>query len=114
MSKRPLYLFDIQTAILDLQTLYATCGRDGLARDRIMTRALERCFEIVSEASRRIPDEWKGEYPHIPWPQIAALGNRLRHNYDVVELATLLVIIEDDLPPLAEAVASMIAAHDQV
>lgn len=112
MPKRPLFLFDIKTAIHDLQNLHAAQGRQGLSRDRMLRLAFERCFEIVSEASRRIPDAWKAEYPTIEWPQIAALGNRLRHNYDIVDLETLAVIVEDDLPALADAIERMIAKYD--
>ena len=50
-----------------------------------MLRTVERCIEIVSEATRHIPDEIKGRYPHIPWPQIAGIGNVLRHDYDIVD-----------------------------
>jgi uncharacterized protein with HEPN domain len=48
-------------------------------------RAVERCIEIVSEATRHIPEDIKARYPHIPWPQIAGIGNVLRHDYDIVD-----------------------------
>jgi len=39
----------------------------------------ERALEIISEASRRLPDDMKASQPHIPWRDIAAIGNHLRH-----------------------------------
>jgi uncharacterized protein with HEPN domain len=33
-------------------------------RDYKLRRALERCVEIISEASRRIPDQLKAEFPN--------------------------------------------------
>ena len=53
-----------------------------------MTRryAAERCIEIVSEASRRIPADWKAEHPSIPWSDIAGIGSVLRHDYEDVNL----------------------------
>jgi len=50
-----------------------------------MVRTCERCIEIVSEATRHIPDDIKARYPNIPWRQIAGIGNVLRHNYDIVD-----------------------------
>jgi uncharacterized protein with HEPN domain len=50
-----------------------------------MPRTVERCIEIVSEATRRLPDEIKARYPDIPWHQIAGIGNVLRHDYDLVD-----------------------------
>jgi uncharacterized protein with HEPN domain len=54
-------------------------------RDYKLRRAGERCIEIVSEASRHIPDELKAEFPDQPWHEIAAVGNLLRHHYERVD-----------------------------
>ncbi|MBV9429948.1 MAG: DUF86 domain-containing protein [Bradyrhizobiaceae bacterium] len=50
-----------------------------------MGRTVERCIEIVSEATRHLPDEIKSRYPDIPWQQVAGIGNVLRHDYDIVD-----------------------------
>jgi uncharacterized protein with HEPN domain len=39
---------------------------------------VQRGIEIVSEASRRLPDALKVRYPEISWPKIAAVGNVCR------------------------------------
>jgi uncharacterized protein with HEPN domain len=39
----------------------------------------QRAIEIVSEASRRIPAEYKSAHPDIPWQSIAGMGSILRH-----------------------------------
>ena len=55
-------------------------------RESFITRkAMERCVEIVSEASRQIPDEMKARFPEVPWPEIRAIGNVIRHDYDRVD-----------------------------
>src|SRR5262245_60562248 len=46
--------------------------------------AVPRCLEIISEASRRLPDELKARHPSIPWRQMAAAGNVYRHDYQDV------------------------------
>ncbi|MBM3952044.1 MAG: DUF86 domain-containing protein [Rhodospirillales bacterium] len=50
-----------------------------------MRRATERGIEIISEASRHLPSETKARFPAIPWPEIAAIGNLLRHEYAKVD-----------------------------
>src|SRR3954462_10629705 len=37
-----------------------------------MARTAERSIEIISEASRHVPQALKEQYPDIPWKQIAA------------------------------------------
>jgi uncharacterized protein with HEPN domain len=50
--------------------------------DVMLRRAIERCVEIISEASRHIPTELKLEYDTQPWHEIASIGNLLRHHYE--------------------------------
>jgi uncharacterized protein with HEPN domain len=69
---------------------------------------VERCIEIVSEASRRVPVELKESHPAIPWPKIAGIGNVLRHDYDVVNNATIWHAATVDLLPLKGAVQRLL------
>jgi hypothetical protein len=45
----------------------------GYCCDFKLRRAVERCVEIVSEASRGIPEGLKHEFAEQPWPEIAAI-----------------------------------------
>ena len=52
--------------------------------DQKTQRAVERCIEVISEASRHVPDEVKGKRPDIPWSDVAAIGNVFRHEYHTI------------------------------
>ena len=69
-----------------------------------LQRAVERGLEIISEASRSLPDELKERAPTIPWPAIAAIGNILRHEYQRIEPRLVWNITEQHLEPLRLAV----------
>lgn len=47
--------------------------------DDVETLALQRAIEIISEASRHIPEETKARHATTPWRRIADIGNTLRH-----------------------------------
>jgi uncharacterized protein with HEPN domain len=49
--------------------------------DQKTQRAVERCIEVISEASRHIPDEIKARYTEILWGDVAAIGNVFRHEF---------------------------------
>jgi uncharacterized protein with HEPN domain len=66
--------------------------------------ACERGIEIISEASRHIPDHLKEGEPAVPWRQIAGIGNVLRHSYETISDRVTWDIIESHLDPLAGAV----------
>src|SRR5713226_2374940 len=40
---------------------------DGFQADPRTVYAVTRCLEIISEASRRLPDELKARHPSIAW-----------------------------------------------
>ena len=61
---------------------------------------VERGIEIISEASRHLPAEMKARHPSIPWPDIAGIGNVLRHNDERVAAPIMWTLARDDLPPL--------------
>jgi uncharacterized protein with HEPN domain len=112
-TERALYrLHDIKQAISDIRTIL-----DGLTFERmyddIRTRAaFERFLEIISEASRRVPEEWRQQHgADLPWPNIAAVGNILRHVYRDVDHRVLWNIYEHDLDRLEVAIDAMLAAY---
>ena len=45
-----------------------------IERDHVVSAALERFIEIISEASRHVPDGVKARQPEVPWPDVAAIG----------------------------------------
>jgi uncharacterized protein with HEPN domain len=82
---------------------------EALAKDWVRMRAVERGFEISSEASRRLSEDLKAGEPGIPWKRIAGIGNVLRHDYDGIEIALPLTAMRGDLPALEAALRRMLA-----
>jgi uncharacterized protein with HEPN domain len=50
--------------------------------DMMLRFSIERAIEIISEAVRHIPAEVQADFPLVPWRNIRAIGNKLRHEYD--------------------------------
>jgi uncharacterized protein with HEPN domain len=46
-------------------------------------------LEVISEASRRLPDELRRRHPEFDWAAIAAAGNIYRHEYEVIDEALI-------------------------
>jgi uncharacterized protein with HEPN domain len=49
--------------------------RDSFKSDVRTVYAVTRCLEIISEESRRLPDQLKARHPTISWRQMAGAGN---------------------------------------
>ncbi len=64
---------------------------------------MTRCLEIISEASRRLPDELKARHPDIPWTDVAGAGNVYRHDYEDVQHKLIWGTVHNRLPALLAA-----------
>ncbi|MFN7934222.1 MAG: HepT-like ribonuclease domain-containing protein [Bryobacteraceae bacterium] len=104
-SKDPLQrLEDILANIIMIEEFTAGMSSVEFAADPKTTNAVERCLERISEAATKLSGQAELICPEIPWPQVRALGNMLRHEYDRIEVVRIWFLIEDDLPPLKAAV----------
>lgn len=73
---------------------------------------LERCIEVISEASRRLPEEAKRRHPEVNWRGVADIGNVLRHGYDRVSVKLIGEILAHDIDALKRAVEAILADLD--
>ncbi len=71
---------------------------------------VERGIEIVSEASRRLPEDLKVRHPEIPWRKVAGIGNVLRHDYGNVSAPVMWKLVQDDLTLLETVCRAELAA----
>jgi uncharacterized protein with HEPN domain len=81
------WLTDIQHHIKLAQGFVAGMSYEAFKDDNLRLYAVTRCLEIISEASRRLPEELKDRHPSIQWRDMAAAGNIYRHEYEDVAAA---------------------------
>ena len=73
---------------------------EAFKADHLRQWFAERGIQIVSEASRRLPDELKARHPTIPWSKVAAIGNVLRHEYQNIAAPLIWEVVHDHLHEL--------------
>jgi uncharacterized protein with HEPN domain len=83
-----------------------TAGMDltAFAEDLKTSNAAERCLERISGAAKKLGGVAEELRPAVAWPQLRAIGNILRHEYDRIDVVRVWLTIEDDLSPLKAAV----------
>jgi uncharacterized protein with HEPN domain len=70
----PSRLEDILDAIKDIQAFVTGRSFDDYVSDTMFRLAIERCVEIISEASRHVPPDMKAQHPQVPWQNVADIG----------------------------------------
>jgi uncharacterized protein with HEPN domain len=103
-----LRLHDILEAIEGIESTAAGMTFAAYQESWQNRRAVERGVEIISEASRHIPDELKRRYRHICWREIAGIGNLLRHEYGRVDDRIMWRVVQRYLPELKLVVVDML------
>jgi uncharacterized protein with HEPN domain len=76
--------------------------------DEILTRAVIRSLEIIGEACKKLPEEFRAKYPHIDWKEIAGTRDKLIHNYFGVDYDIVWDIIQNELPELKTEVSRIL------
>ncbi len=72
-------------------------------------RALERCFEVLGEAARRVTPAMQARLVHVPWRDLVARRNRLVMEYERVNEAELWRAAREEIPALLEALHMVVA-----
>ena len=106
-------LHDIQTALDEAREILNDADFGAYQNSLATRRAIERCIEIISEATRHIPDEMTAKYPLIPWQEIRSIGIRLRHEYQRVDDLIIWRTARRSLPELKIAIDGLIAGLAQ-
>jgi len=103
-SKDPIQRFvDILENIALIEDFTRGMDLNAFLEDLKTRNATERCMERISEAAKKLGELAEELCPTVAWPNVRALGNFLRHEYDRVEPGRVWVMIENDLGPLKAA-----------
>jgi uncharacterized protein with HEPN domain len=112
-SRSPLHsLFDIRDNARLAQEWTANQTLESFTDNRLVFYAVARCLEIVSEASRRLPQTIRDRRPELPWRAIMDAGNFYRHQYDNVSEDAVWRTVHQRLSELLAVVESEIANLD--
>jgi uncharacterized protein with HEPN domain len=78
------------------------------AKDSMCQNAVMYNIQIIGEAARNVSEETKTAHPDIPWHEIVGMRHRLVHDYMRIDLAKVWDTIEEDIPPLIEALGPLV------
>jgi uncharacterized protein with HEPN domain len=65
---------------------------------------VERCLARISEAASKLESSAETLIPDQPWTEIRAIGNIIRHEYDIVDPQIIWNVISKDLESLKSSV----------
>jgi uncharacterized protein with HEPN domain len=108
MKQDSVYLGHILECIRRIEE-HVAGGHDVFMTSHALQDSTLRNLQTMSEATQRLTEGAKASQPHIPWQQIGAFRNVVVHNYLGIDSEQVGAIIQRDIPPLKQAVQSMVS-----
>lgn len=108
------YLDDILENARRLNTFVGDMTYEQFIVDDKTIWAVERAVEIIGEAAKRLPEDFRQQFPHIPWRRMAGMRDVVSHAYRTISRSVLyrvatvdVDLLTDGLPPIIAKLTSM-------
>jgi uncharacterized protein with HEPN domain len=102
-----LRLLDILDAIDRIASYVAEMSYEEFLTDWKTQDAVTRNIEIIGEAARCLPDDFKESHPDIPWGEIVGMRNVVVHEYFGILPDVVWDVIQNELPALRAQIAAL-------
>jgi uncharacterized protein with HEPN domain len=78
--------------------------------DETLRRAFIRSLEIIGEAAKKVPADFRAQYPVVEWRAMAGMRDRLIHDYFGVDYELVWDVVQKRIPQLRDQIASILEA----
>lgn len=103
------YLNDIIDAIKKVQKFTKGLSYSDFYKNEMLIDAVIRNLEVIGEATRSIPSEFRKRFPDIPWARMSALRNILIHEYFGVDTEIIWDIVSNKIPELKKGISTVLS-----
>ncbi|MEZ0484473.1 HepT-like ribonuclease domain-containing protein [Fibrella aquatica] len=105
MYKEPIeFLKHIADECEYLLSVSADLSKDTFLEDETLKRAVVRSLEIIGEATKKIPVDFKLKWSFIQWKNMAGMRDRLIHDYIGVNYSIVWDVLKNKIPELSSQI----------
>lgn len=109
MSKDPLgFLNHIADECTYLLSISDNLSKDEFLDDETLKRAVVRSLEIIGEATKKIPADFKVKWNTIQWKNMAGMRDRLIHDYMGVNYSIVWDVFKNKIPNLHQQICDVL------
>jgi len=110
MSRCPLeYLRHILDEIAYVQGVAHDITQAEFLADETLKRSVVRSIEIIGEAAKKLPSDFKDKHPDVQWKRVAGMRDRLIHGYFGVDYRLVWDVAQNKLPELKQKIIQIMS-----
>ena len=98
------YLEHIIDAVKDIESFTRGLTKSQFLKNKLRQSAVIRQLEIIGEASKNLPENFREKYSEVEWKKIAGTRDKIIHHYFGIDLNTVWDILQEDIPDLKEKI----------
>ena len=87
---------------------------ERFAADETLRRAFVRSLEVIGEAVKNLPEDFRASHSEVDWRPIARMRDRLIHRYFGVDYQLVWDVVQEKLPELKRKIRSIIDNLQQI
>jgi len=99
-----LYLNDIIEAIHRIESYMTDLNKDEFSENSLYQDAVVRNLEIIGEAVKNIPKNFRKKNPDVEWKKIAGIRDILAHSYFGIDIDIVWDIMQNKIPELKDQI----------
>ncbi|MAG07324.1 hypothetical protein CMI46_00735 [Candidatus Pacearchaeota archaeon] len=103
-----IFIKHILNSINDIERSTKSLSEGSFKKNKDVQDATIRRLEIIGEAVKNLPSDFKNKYSDVPWNKIAGMRDKLMHHYFGVDLVIVWNVVEDDLPKLKKDIKQIL------
>lgn len=107
MSSRE-YLLHILDEIQFVRNHIPRLTLESFLNDEVMKRAFVRSLEVIGEAARKLPTDFRARHSAVEWRLIAGTRDKLIHDYFGVDFTLVWDIAVNELPLLEKQIREIL------
>ena len=102
------YIKEINSYSKDVVRFTKNLTFADFSKDKKTIYAILKGIEVVGEASRKIPKEFRKKHPSILWNDIVGMRDKLVHDYSGIDLDMVWKTAKVDIPKLIKELKTLL------
>lgn len=112
MKNPKIYLNHILISINKIEGYTKGMKKLNFIKNNLICDAVVRNIEIIGEAVKNLPMDFRKKYNYVPWKDIAGMRDRIVHFYFGIDYNLVWEVVVKDLPRLKKQIEHILEHCD--